>query len=107
MLPEVFPMHYNGFPVNVRSFFLCSALLPLFFVNGAYADGAYQRTKDGKTIIWNNSPEPGDAAAWSGKRDNEGYAAGYGTLTWYTTKEVVVTGSNIPSSQHVATSRYS
>lgn len=49
----------------------------------ALADGNYQRTKDGKTVVWNDNPRPGDAAAWSGDRDRDGYAAGFGTLTWY------------------------
>lgn len=58
----------------------------LCLVITASADGAYQRTKDAKTIIWNDNPTPGDAATWSGDRDAEGYASGFGTLTWYTTR---------------------
>lgn len=52
---------------------------------GGLASGAgtYQHTKDGKTIVWNDNPKPGDLAAWSGDRDRDGYATGFGTLTWY------------------------
>jgi hypothetical protein len=48
------------------------------------AAGNYQRTKDGKAIVWNGDPKPGDVAQWFGGRDAEGYAAGIGTLVWYT-----------------------
>ena len=46
--------------------------------------GNYQPTKDGKTFVWNGTPRPGDAATWDGDRDKEGYATGFGSLTWYT-----------------------
>ena len=58
-------------------------LLPLF-AGAALGEGTYQRTKDGKTIVWNNDPKPGDTATWFGDRDGEGYATKIGTLTWYT-----------------------
>ena len=68
--------------MRARCFFFSSALLVL--ANGAFADdGAYQRTKDGKTIVWNTYPLPGETAEWSGNQDKEGYATGYGTVTWY------------------------
>jgi hypothetical protein len=60
---------------------VCGALL--LFANIALGDGGYQRTKDGKTLVWNNDPAPGDGATWSGDRDREGYAHGFGTLSWY------------------------
>jgi hypothetical protein len=93
--------------VTARRLFVCSALL--LFANAAYAGGAFQRTKDGQTFVWNNNPKSGDQAAWAGKRDTNGYATGYGTLTWYTTERKTVTGSNIsPARGHaVLVSRYS
>jgi hypothetical protein len=45
--------------------------------------GSYQRTKDGYAHVWNNYPRPGDEAMWSGGRDTNGYATGFGTLAWY------------------------
>lgn len=45
--------------------------------------GAFQKTRDGKTTVWNEHPKNGDAASWVGGRDDEGYAKGFGTLTWY------------------------
>ena len=60
----------------------CGLLLP--FASAVSADGRYERTKDGKTMVWNDDPAPGDVASWSGDRDAEGYADGFGTLTWYT-----------------------
>jgi hypothetical protein len=63
-------------------------LLLLSAATIACADGNYQRTKDGKTFVWNDNPKPGDNATWSGDRDRDGYATGFGTLTWYTAKDV-------------------
>ena len=68
-----------------RFLFVCGALL--LFGNVAFGDGTYQRTKDGKTLVWNNDPKPGDEATWSGGRDRDGYASEFGTLTWYTAQQ--------------------
>ena len=87
-----------------RSRFVCIALLLLAH---SVSGGVYQRTKDGKTLVWNNYPGPNDRAVWSGKRDAQGYAIGNGTLTWYTTSEKFQTGSHLPASRHaVVVSRY-
>ena len=59
------------------------------FAGVAFGEGTYQRTKDGKTIVWNNDPKSGDTAAWFGDRDAEGYATKVGTLTWYTSNGAV------------------
>ncbi len=59
------------------------------FAGVAFGEGTYQRTKDGKTIVWNNGPKPGETAAWFGDRDAEGYATKVGTLTWYTSNGAV------------------
>ena len=67
----------------------------LLFANGANCGGVYQRTKDGRVLIWNNFPRRGDSAIWSGARDANGFATGYGTLTWYKSERAIVTGSNI------------
>jgi hypothetical protein len=83
-------------PLTARWLFVCSGLL-LLFANGADGRGAYQRTKDGQTLVWNNYPESGDKVTWSGDRDQEGYAVGDGTLTWYKAEPKIVTGSNIPT----------
>jgi hypothetical protein len=56
----------------------------------------YQRTKDGKALIWNNNPGRSEEAIWSGGRDPNGYAIGQGTLTWYRVERRFLTGSNIP-----------
>jgi hypothetical protein len=79
--------------VTARSLLVWSTLL--LFANGAYG-GVYQRTKDGKTLVWNNYPRQGDAASWSGDRDMNGYATGYGTLTWFRIEPTIETRSNIP-----------
>jgi hypothetical protein len=77
------------------------------FAGHAFGDGAYQRTDDRrKTLVWNNDPEPGDAAEWTGKRDSEGYAEGPGTLTWFRTQKAFATGSNIAGDRKVPISRY-
>jgi hypothetical protein len=71
--------------------FVCVTLLVLMEV--ARGEGTYQRTRNGRTLVWNNHPKSGDEATWSGGRDREGYARGFGTLIWYT-KE---TGSAKPA----------
>src|SRR5438132_12277038 len=66
--------------------FVCCALLLALASVALGAAGTYQHTKDGNTIVWNDHPKPGETADWSGKRDREGYATGFGTLIWYTAK---------------------
>src|SRR6266704_2834528 len=97
----------DHFGMNIRSLFVCSALL--LFTSVAYGAGSYQRTRDGKTLVWNDSPKRGEEATWSGKRDKNGFAAGSGTLTWYKVEPTIVTGSNIPDARRYAVviSRYS
>src|SRR5881398_878575 len=92
---------------GLRSLFVCSALL--LFASVAYGAGSYQRTRDGKTLVWNDSPKRGEEATWSGKRDKNGFAAGSGTLTWYEVQPTIVTGSNIPNARRhaVVINRYS
>ncbi|GEM_PF-6134776 len=41
------------------------------------------RESSNGALIWNNHPAPDDEATWSGGRDDEGYAHGMGTLTWW------------------------
>jgi hypothetical protein len=89
-----------------RSVFLGAALLILVTPN-LRADGVYQRTEDGKSIVWNNNPQPGDAASWKGDRDDHGYATGYGTLTWYHLERKTVTGSNIPAIKRTVIASFS
>ena len=59
------------------------------WAGAAFGAGEYQRTKDGKTLIWNANPKPDDTASWWGERDKDGYATGVGELTWYTGKGAV------------------
>jgi len=97
----------DHFGMNIRSLFVCSAFL--LFASVAYGAGSYQRTRDGKTLVWNDSPKRGEEATWSGKRDKNGFAAGSGTLTWYKVEPTIVTGSNIPDARRFAVviNRYS
>ena len=71
--------------------FVCATLLVLTEVTRG--EGTYQPTKNGRTLVWNNHPKRGDVATWSGGRDREGYARGFGTPTWYTRE----TGSGKPA----------
>ena len=60
------------------------------FATAAFgAAGEYQQTRDSKTTVWNGSPKPGESASWAGARDKEGYASGFGTVTWYTANGTV------------------
>jgi ketosteroid isomerase-like protein len=90
----------DHFGMNIRSLFVCSALL--LFANVAYGAGSYQPTRDGKALVWNDSPKRGEEATWSGRRDKNGFAAGSGTLTWYQVEPTIVTGSNIPDARRYA-----
>ena len=56
----------------------------LGFLEIARGEGNYQSTRDGKTLVWNSQPKPGDVATWSGDRDRDDYARGFGRLAWYT-----------------------
>jgi ketosteroid isomerase-like protein len=97
----------DHFGMNMRSLLVCSALL--LFASVACGAGSYQRTRDRKTLVWNDSPERGEEATWSGKRDKNGFATGSGTLTWYKVEPTIVTGSNIPDARRYAVviNRYS
>ena len=75
-------------------------LLSLVLVAPAFAGGTFQLTDDRKkTLVWNNDPQPGDIANWSGGRDENGYASGAGTLKWSRPARGFTTGSNISSSR--------
>jgi len=89
--------------VNTRLLFASSALLAVLITGTAFA-GRYQRTKDGKTRVWNEHPKSGDSVTWSGARDAKGYASGYGTLTWFTPQRAMLTGSNIARERHYVVS---
>ncbi len=90
--------------MNARFLFACSALLLL--ASSAYGSGPYQRTEDGETLVWNNYSNSGDEATWSGDRDANGYATGYGTLTWYRVERKVIVGSSIPTVKRTLVARY-
>jgi hypothetical protein len=68
--------------LRLRSILVCGGLLLL--ASSSFAQGEYQQAKDGKTLIWNGTPKPGETATWDGDRDKENYATGFGALTWYT-----------------------
>jgi hypothetical protein len=94
--------------VNPPRLVCLTALLTLLFASGAYADGTYQRTEDRKkTFVWNNDPQPGDAATWSGARDADGYATGPGTVKWSRIERGFQTGSNIAARKQAPISSYS
>jgi hypothetical protein len=71
-----------------RLLLICGTLLVL--MEGTRGEGKFQSTRNGKTLVWNNHPKPGDAATWSGARDADDYAHGFGELTWYTKERGVV-----------------
>ena len=72
---------------RLRSILFCGGLL--LAASTSFGQGEYQQTKDGKTLVWNGTPKPGDSATWAGDRDKENYASGFGALTWYTAKGTV------------------
>jgi len=90
--------------VNTRRLLVYSGLLALLITGTAFA-GRYQRTKDGRTRVWNENPKPGDLVTWSGARDAKGYATGYGTVTWFRPQNEVETGSHIARERYYIVSR--
>ena len=92
--------------LTARWLFLSSALLLPLFANVAFGNGMYQHTKDGKTLVWNNDPKTNDEATWSGGRDGEGYASGFGTLTWHTGHEQTIRHLGIPFTKSDVYARY-
>jgi ketosteroid isomerase-like protein len=91
--------------VNRRLFFACVAMLLL--ANRADASGRYQRAEDGQTFIWSNYPKSNYEATWSGDRDANGYAKGYGTLTWYKVNRNFIVGSILPNAKRTVVAHYS
>ena len=89
----------------MRRFFVPSALL-IILITGLAVAGQYQRTRDNKTLVWNEDHKPGELVSWSGKRDADGYATGYGTLTWYAPEGMTETGSNVPRTHYRISSRF-
>jgi hypothetical protein len=95
-------------PISTIHFFVASlfAAALLLGLTGAAFAGGYQRTEDGKALVWNNDPKPNDEATWSGGRDEQGYATGAGTLAWYRKQQKLVTGSNLLAKKTILISRY-
>ena len=96
--------------MTARCLLVCTILILL--PGAVSAGGIYQHTKDGRTLVWNDYPSSNDEVTWSGSRDSNGFASGYGTLTCYKVQREIVTGSNIaPSAGHavraVVSNRYS
>ena len=91
--------------VNARCLFVCGALVLL--ANGAYGRETYRRTDDRKTLIWNNYPKSATTATWSGDRDEDQYATGRGTITWYVVDRARLTGFHLPFAKYRFLSRYS
>jgi hypothetical protein len=92
--------------VRTRRLFPFSALLVTLITVTAIA-GSYQLTKNGKTLVWKDDDKSGVEVTWSGKRDADGYATGYGTLTWYAPEDTHETGSNVPRTHYKVSSRVS
>ncbi len=90
--------------MNTPRLFVYSGLLALLITGTAFA-GRYERTKDGRTRVWNENPKPGDLVTWSGARDAKGYATGYGTVTWFRPQNEVETGSHIARERHYIVAR--
>jgi hypothetical protein len=67
--------------ITIRSILFSSAWL--IVTASAFGAGEYQPAKDGKTMVWNGTPKAGESVSWSGDRDKENYASGFGDLTWY------------------------
>jgi ketosteroid isomerase-like protein len=83
-----------------RASILVVSLALFSLANIAHAN--YERTMDGKTKVWHNTPQRRVQASWSGDRDEKGYATGKGTLTWFKVQRNWLTGSLLPSTTKYA-----
>jgi hypothetical protein len=93
--------------VNFRFILLCGALL-ISLMPGANAAGDYERTMDGKTLVWNPDPRADDAVTWSGDRDKKlRHATGKGTVTWYRVEKKYALGSRVPHKKDIFLIQYS
>jgi hypothetical protein len=90
--------------INARFLVICGVIL--MFGSGVYAAGKYQRTEDRKTRVWNSNPRVKATATWSGDRDEDGYATGSGTLTWFRVDRKFLTGSLLPNGKYIAINHY-
>jgi len=64
-------------------------------------DPGYRFTTGHKTLVWSDVPGQDSTLTWSGSRDEEGYATGRGSLTFFRVNWKLVTGSNIPAGKPV------
>ena len=62
-----------------------SIALPIALLSGllfsSCAHEAWIKSREGALLV-NVDPEPGDTVSWSGGRDSQGHAHGYGTAVW-------------------------
>jgi hypothetical protein len=78
----------------------------MLLANAAYG-ARYQRTQDGKTLVWNNLRGVAQHVTWSDGRDSAGYATGEGTLTWYRGELKIAADPSKPLKEgNVVVSRY-
>jgi hypothetical protein len=68
-------------------------------------DPGYRFTTGHKTLVWSELPGQDNTMTWSGSRDEEGYATGDGSLTFYRVNWKRVTGSNIPAGKPIMARR--
>ena len=66
----------------------------------------YERTLDGKTKIVRFPNQGTLQASWSGDTDENGFATGRGTLTWFRVQRRWETGSLLPSNKYIQVSQY-
>jgi hypothetical protein len=60
---------------------LLAAFALVLLSSVALAEGEWLTTSEGINV-WNPNPVEGEIASWTGDRDPEGYATGYGILRW-------------------------
>ena len=80
--------------------------LTVVLSGSAHAASKYEHTMDGKTRVWHNAPQQHVRPSWSGERDENGYASGRGTLTWFRAERSWLTGSLLPTTRYIQVSQY-
>ena len=82
--------------------FTTSLCLSWIALASLYAGPGYRYASGHKVLIWNDLPAQDSIVTWSGARDDQGYATGPGTLSFFQENWAkYTTGSNIPHGKPV------
>lgn len=68
--------------MNIKFFVSIFVLAAVLACSQTHA-GEYIREQSQNSLIYDPNPAPGEVGYWSGSKDSNGYATGFGVLTWH------------------------